>query len=129
MILFGESLVLAELVLLVYCALDIATTPRSDVRQLPKAVWLLLVLLVPLVGGTGWLVVGRPRRTAPGSVPDSAAEPLRQASPDDDDAFLASLRARTEAQRAAQRRRQGSDGPPPPDPAGPRPPSGGGPPG
>lgn len=111
MILLGELLFLAEIVLLVYCVLNILTTPVQQVRNLPKLVWLLLVVLLPVAGGLAWLYAGRPRdpaRAAPSGGP-SYDRPVRSAptSPDDDEAFLQQLRARADAQRReAERRRR-----------------------
>ncbi|MCW2724644.1 MAG: hypothetical protein JWN35_1565, partial [Frankiales bacterium] len=61
MLVLGEVGFLVELVLLVYGVLNIVTTPAEQVRNLPKPVWLVLVVLLPLVGGIAWLVAGRPR--------------------------------------------------------------------
>lgn len=109
---------LATLGLLVYCVLNVVTTPESQVRNLPKMVWLLLVLFFPLVGGIAWLVAGRPvtaTRSLPyqgnAGIPPEYDRPGRAAaaSPDDDEAFLRQLRERAEAQRReseAQRRAQ-----------------------
>lgn len=101
---------LAVLVLFVFCVIDVVTTPDSEVRNLPKLLWLVVVVLLPLVGSIAWLVAGR--RQGP-----SSATPYRSATaarafpeydhpgravptnPDDDAAFLAQVRARAEAQR------------------------------
>ena len=111
MILLGEVLFLAELVLLVYCVLNIITTPDTEVRHLPKLVWLLLVVVLPLAGGLAWLYARRPRD--PAALPRSLrtpAEPARS-SPDDDEAFLQQLRARADQQRReAERRRREESG-------------------
>ena len=53
---------LLELVLVVYCVIDVVRTPDGDCRTLPRWGWLLLVILVPIVGSVAWLVAGRPRR-------------------------------------------------------------------
>lgn len=103
----GEGLFLVELVLLVYCVLNVITTPEHEVRNLPKLAWLVLVVVLPLAGGIAWLVAGRPvgpPQPRPGArVPSAYDRPGRAtaASPDDDAAFLESLRARADAQREA----------------------------
>ena len=102
MLLLAEVAFVAELVLLVYCVFAIVKTPAEQVRLLPKAVWLLLVVLLPLVGGLGWLLLGRPPAARPESAP---ARPVAPA-PDDDEAFLRSLHERVEAQREAARQRE-----------------------
>jgi hypothetical protein len=92
---------LLALVLLVYCLLDVATTPREAVRTLPKPLWLLLVL-PPLFGPAAWFLAGRPPR-------GTARRPLRQGrtttagAPDDDEDFLRELRRRAEEQRRRSR--------------------------
>jgi hypothetical protein len=111
MIFMGEGLFLVELVLLVYCVLNIATTPEHEVRNLPRMVWLLLVVVLPLAGGIAWLAAGRPLgppqpRPRARAVPSAYDRPGRAtaASPDDDVAFLEGLRARADAQREAAAR-------------------------
>lgn len=128
--LYGEGvLLLGELALLVYCVLNIITTPPEAVRNLPKLVWLLLVLIFPLIGGIAWLVAGRPvgpvaasmpykgNRGVPPTgnrgVPAEYDRPGRAtaASPDDDEVFLRGLRERAEQQRRdAERQRRSQDG-------------------
>lgn len=112
----GGALVLAQLCLVIYCVLNIVTTPDDQVRHLPKLLWLLLVLLFPVVGGVAWLVAGRPQgpaRSVPykgnsGRIPPEYDRPGRATafSPEDDEAFLRGLRERAEEQRrrAAQER-------------------------
>ena len=122
----GGVLLLAELALVVYCVLNVITTPEEQVRNLPKLLWLLLVLLFPLVGGVAWLVAGRPQgpaRSLPykgntGRVPSAYDRPGRAtaSSPDDDEAFLRGLRERAERQRrAAEEQRRAQEPTPDPD--------------
>ena len=118
----GGVLALVEVVLLVYCVLNVITTPEDEVRNLPKLLWLLLVVVLALVGGIAWLVAGRPQ-ARPRSLPykgnqGKTAAPRRReapaARPDDDEAFLRGLRERAEQQRRRaeqQRREQQGDDP------------------
>ncbi|HEU4676141.1 MAG TPA: PLD nuclease N-terminal domain-containing protein [Motilibacteraceae bacterium] len=48
------------LVLFVFALVDCIQTDESLVRNLPKAAWILLIVLVPLVGSIAWLAAGRP---------------------------------------------------------------------
>jgi hypothetical protein len=128
-LLLGEGGVLIELVLLVYCVLNVITTPEDQVRNLPKLLWLVLVIVLPLVGGIAWLVAGRPVGGAsrPGGLPykgntgrfpeyDRPGRAVPQ-NPDDDEAFLRNLRERAEEQRkraAEQARRLRDEEQPPP---------------
>jgi hypothetical protein len=110
-LLFGEAGAVVELLLLVYCVLNVITTPEQQVRNLPKLLWLVLVIVLPLVGGIAWLVAGRPQYagTRPGGLPykgNSGRFPEYDrpgravaTNPDDDEAFLRALRERAEEQR------------------------------
>ena len=113
----GGALFVVELCMVVYCTLNVITTPEAEARNLPKLLWLLIVLFFPIVGGIAWLVAGRPqgpRRSLPykgnAGIPPEYDRPGRAsaASPDDDEAFLRGLRERAEQQRRAaeQRRKQ-----------------------
>jgi hypothetical protein len=89
---------------LLYCVLDVVRSRDDEIRNLPRMVWLALVVLLPVLGGVVWLIAGRPvsskdaegprRRPSAGSVPaprrprPSAAAPR---GPDDDPEFLARL--------------------------------------
>ena len=46
----------------IYCLIDIATTDREQVRNLPKWVWFAIVFLLPPVGVILWWLLGRPPR-------------------------------------------------------------------
>ena len=104
----GGVLALVEIVLLVYCVLNVITTPEGEVRNLPKLLWLLLVVVLPLVGGVAWLIAGRPQGAARSlpykgnqGVPPSSPRrgPAAVFRPEDDEAFLRGLRERAEQQR------------------------------
>jgi len=92
---------LAALALLVYCVLDVVTTPRERVRALPKPLWLLVVLL-PVVGPLAWFFTGRPPRGTDrqGLRPGPRVE---RGAPDDDEDFLRELRRRADEQRRRAR--------------------------
>jgi Phospholipase_D-nuclease N-terminal len=51
---------LVEIVLLVFCLIDCIQTDPLLVRNLPKIGWILLIVILPIVGGIAWLVAGRP---------------------------------------------------------------------
>jgi hypothetical protein len=120
-----EAMFVIELCLLVYCVLDVIRTPEGATRNLPKMVWLLLVIILPLAGGIAWLAVGRPLgpQNLPyrgnKGIPPEYDRPGRATanSPDDDAAFLAQLRDRAEEQRkraAEQAKRLRDEEQPPP---------------
>jgi hypothetical protein len=63
----------------VFTIVDCAAQPPTRHRGVSKPVWLLIVVLLPVLGGILWLVVGRMRK--------SAVAAARRA-PDDDPDFL-----------------------------------------
>ncbi len=81
-------LIVAVLSFTVYCAVDAVQTDGDRVRGLPKLVWMLVIVLLPLVGGVAWLVAGRPRGLLQ---PPSSGRPPRPQGPDDDPDFLRGL--------------------------------------
>ena len=94
-------------VVMLYAFIDCVQTPRAYARSLPKWLWLLLVVLVPVVGAVAWLVLGRPQRA---SLVAAGARRGRgvPVPPDDDPAFLRKL-ADDEWSRRMRERREGSD--------------------
>ncbi|MFD9946462.1 PLD nuclease N-terminal domain-containing protein [Nonomuraea sp. NPDC059023] len=90
-----QAMGLATLVLWIYCLFDAITTPDEAARNLPKILWVIIVLLFPLIGSLFWLVAGRPQ----GQAPPRVAGHAKATSPDDDEEFLRRLRERAEEQR------------------------------
>ena len=58
---FAFLVLLVEIVAIVNCAL----TPDSEIRYMPKWLWILLILFFPAVGGVLWLAVGKERPAQP----------------------------------------------------------------
>ncbi|MEX0791339.1 MAG: PLDc N-terminal domain-containing protein [Actinomycetota bacterium] len=84
---------LLSMALLVFCVLDCIATDSSLVRTLPKTMWILLIIFLPIAGSVGWLLLGRPEKTPfyPGdarTLPVPQARPKRPLGPDDDPRFL-----------------------------------------
>jgi hypothetical protein len=74
----AEGLVL--LVLLgfwIWAIFDCISTEAGLCRNLPKGVWLILVLVLPDIGSLAWLLLGRPQNAnwRPGSTDYSAPRP------------------------------------------------------
>jgi hypothetical protein len=93
---------LALTALWIYCIIEVLFTPESEIRNLPKLVWLFLVLIFSFIGSIAWLIAGRstrrhaPRSTAPWPSTRTAGfpeyeRPHRQSAPDDDPEFLRRL--------------------------------------
>ncbi|MBT2503377.1 PLDc N-terminal domain-containing protein [Curtobacterium sp. ISL-83] len=71
----------------VYAAIDCATMPRERIRSLRRAVWVLLVIVLPVLGAVLWFLLGR----APASAGDGRS---RYRGPEDDPDFLGGDRPR-----------------------------------
>ena len=93
----GEGVLgIALLFLWIFCIFDVISSEPELVRNLPKLVWLLIVIVVPDVGSIAWLILGRPRGAAlsPGATwsrpsrPQRAQEPV---GPEDSPHFLKSI--------------------------------------
>lgn len=84
LLLFVVQVVIAALALI-----GCLSAEKHEIRALPRFVWVLVILLVPLLGAIGWFVAGRPVRT------DGSARPgpsrRRPVAPDDNPDFLKSL--------------------------------------
>ncbi|QKJ18545.1 PLDc N-terminal domain-containing protein [Microbacterium hominis] len=65
----------------VYSIVDCAVQPPIRHRGVPKPVWLLIVILLPVLGGVLWFVIGRTRRSTAAS----------RRAPDDDPEFLGTI--------------------------------------
>jgi len=74
------ALTLIALGLSLYALIDCLQTPSP--RNLPKSVWLLIIIFVPIIGPVLWLIYGRVNGGGWGRPDD---EPM---APDDDPSFL-----------------------------------------
>jgi hypothetical protein len=96
-VLYGGGLfALIALGLWIYCIFDVISTEESQARNLPKIMWLLIVIFVPTVGSIAWLILGRPSGAgfAPGdrsARTGSRQRTPRALGPDDDPGFLSEL--------------------------------------
>jgi hypothetical protein len=121
MLFFDGGFALIAFAVWVFCIIDVITTPEEQCRNLPKLVWLLLVVLLLDVGSIAWLVAGR-NWARPADLPykgnagGTGQTPVRfnGTNPDDDEEFLARLRARAEEQRRRAREAQRREDEPPP---------------
>ena len=96
---------LVVLVLIVWSLVDCITTPEEELRGLPKVLWVLLILLLPLAGALVYLLAGRPQRRR---LLRTAAP--RIVGPDDDPEFLEELRLRSRRRDQERGDREGDEG-------------------
>ena len=71
------------LVFWVFSIVDCAVQPATRHRGVPKGAWIVIVVLMPVLGGILWFVLGRRRRRD--------EERTRSLAPDDNPEFLRSL--------------------------------------
>ncbi|MCM3779845.1 PLD nuclease N-terminal domain-containing protein [Microbacterium hydrocarbonoxydans] len=64
----------------VFSIVDCAVQPSTRHRGVPKAAWIAIVVLIPVIGGILWFTIGRRRANDTGSI--------RTVAPDDDPEFL-----------------------------------------
>lgn len=69
----------------VFSIVDCAAQPPIRHRAVPKPVWILIVVLIPILGGVLWFAIGRV----------SAKKLASSPAPDDDPAFLGTLNSRS----------------------------------
>jgi len=66
----------------IFSLIDLAMTEKNRVRALNKPLWVLLILVLPAIGGILWLVLGKTR---------GGGAPAKSMAPDDDPTFLSGL--------------------------------------
>ena len=95
------------LALWAYCIFDVISTDESLMRNMPKILWLVVVIVLPTVGSVAWLLLGRPEGAGlrPGDTSTFQAPKTRRlgpapVAPDDDPAFLARLDDETKRLKA-----------------------------
>lgn len=87
----GKALIaVMAIALALYALFDVIGTPKQDVRLLPKLLWVVVVLMLPLVGPVAWLLLGT-RRQGPASPPGPGPRRPRPLGPDDDPDYLRGL--------------------------------------
>lgn len=82
----------------IYSAIDALMTDRLRTRGLPKTLWVLVILLLPVIGPALWFTIGKDRRKN---------RPIaRQTAPDDDPDFLRRLGTEKEQEERIRRLEQ-----------------------
>ncbi|SHI77872.1 Phospholipase_D-nuclease N-terminal [Tessaracoccus bendigoensis DSM 12906] len=78
-------LIIAIVMLTVYCVVEVAQAQGYRVRRMPRWLWAFAVICLPVVGPVCWLFLGRP-------VKQPGLPPRGSQAPDDDEDFLRGLR-------------------------------------
>ncbi|MET3720724.1 MULTISPECIES: PLD nuclease N-terminal domain-containing protein [unclassified Arthrobacter] len=102
--LFRVGLAVAVLVIFVYGLVDVIRTDARLTRGISKPAWIIVMIVLPVIGAILWLLIGRPRDSAPGR--RSYGGPT---APDDDPDFLRNLEMRRRNQAEAARLKKLND--------------------
>ncbi|MFE2129613.1 MULTISPECIES: PLD nuclease N-terminal domain-containing protein [Streptomyces] len=81
--------------LTIYAFIDCLNTPEEEVKHLPKAMWVIIILLFSIVGPVVWLFAGK-KRVVSGGGGRGPRGRSRWVAPDDNPEFLKSLREEQE---------------------------------
>ncbi|MDP5227529.1 MULTISPECIES: PLDc N-terminal domain-containing protein [Arthrobacter] len=92
----------------IYAIIDCIRSEPDEVRGVPKGVWIVVLILLPLIGAVLWFALGRPRisaasaggRPAQNRGPAAGSGPV---GPDDDPQFLRNLEQQRRNQAEAKR--------------------------
>ncbi|MEO5921143.1 MAG: PLD nuclease N-terminal domain-containing protein [Pseudolysinimonas sp.] len=77
---------------LIFTIVDILLIDRLRVKGLPKIVWVLIVIALPIIGAVLWFLLGRERLSDMGQGGSFGPRPRRgPVAPDDDPDFLGKL--------------------------------------
>ncbi|MFC5997381.1 PLDc N-terminal domain-containing protein [Quadrisphaera sp. GCM10027208] len=93
--------VLLAIGLTVYAVVDCLGTDERELQGLPRSIWLLVILLLPIFGPIAWVLLGR-NHADPGPAPRGG----QTVAPDDDPDFLRRLEERKRQQAQEERLRR-----------------------
>jgi hypothetical protein len=83
----GRALILVIAVALaIFCLVQVVQSRGQRVRGMPRWAWVLVIVLIPLLGPSAWLLWGQPKHGGP-----PKRTPRRTVAPDDDPDFLRDL--------------------------------------
>jgi len=85
----------------IYALVDCWRSSEDEVRGMPRAAWIIVIVLFWLVGGIAYLLFGRPHATGVGRV-----DRPRMVAPDDDPEFLRQLDQQQRRAAADERRKR-----------------------
>lgn len=94
----------------IWCAFD-ARASKVGARRLPRWAWILVILLLPPLGGIAWLVMGRPVQAHTYSTSSESTPWSQRPARESEDDFQRRVRERAELQRmqAEERRRKAEE--------------------
>ena len=61
---FQIVLSVVTLALMIFALIDVITNENWQIQHLPKIIWILLIVILPLIGSVIWLIVGKDRGVA-----------------------------------------------------------------
>ncbi len=61
----------------IYCVIDVLVSDAARVRTLPKWIWLVVVVVLFVLGGVLWWLLGRPPKAFTGGHPGDTPSPPR----------------------------------------------------
>lgn len=79
-------MIILPIIFTIYTLVDCAGTNTSEIRNLPKWGWLLIIIFVGLIGSIAYWIAGRPRRHG-----NPGGGYRRTLPPDDNPDFLKNL--------------------------------------
>lgn len=83
-------LILIPIAVTIYALIDAISAPKQNVRSLPKALWIFLIVVLWIGGAVLWFFFGRPKKVA-GDPGNGRTAINRPQGPDDDPEFLSDL--------------------------------------
>jgi Phospholipase_D-nuclease N-terminal len=90
--------IVAVVAFMIFTLVDVILTEKWRIRGVPKPGWFAIVLFVPLIGGILWFSVGKESL--------DKSRPAANRAPDDDPAFLSTIRRDEESDERIRRLEQ-----------------------
>ncbi|WP_240034828.1 PLD nuclease N-terminal domain-containing protein [Glaciihabitans arcticus] len=78
----------------IFCIVDVILSKSWQIKTLNKVFWIIIILLLPVIGGILWFIFGKDR----GQDSAQGSAPRRTVAPDDDPAYLSKLAREQEQQ-------------------------------
>lgn len=97
-------LIIVSVGVMIYALIEAISTPSDRTRIMPKGIWIVVIILVPLIGGVLWLLFGNENSYLASTVQgfQKTSGPTRPTTPDDDEEFLRSLDVQRNQKRRAE---------------------------